>query len=57
MTIVIILTLMILLLLVGTCMFWLRHSVICPNCCFQSVKDIKFESNSRQVASVSEVLP
>ena len=32
MTVAIILILMILLLLAGTCMFWLRHSVICPNC-------------------------
>ena len=32
MTVVITLSLMILLLLVGTCMFWLRHSVICLNC-------------------------
>lgn len=32
MTVVIILTLMIVLLLAGTCIFWLRHSVVCPNC-------------------------
>lgn len=32
MTVVIILTLMIVLLMAGTCIFWLRHSVVCPNC-------------------------
>ena len=32
MAVVIILTLMIVLLLAGTCIFWLRHSVVCPRC-------------------------
>ena len=32
MTVVIILTLMIVLLLACTCIFWIRHSVVCPNC-------------------------